>query len=58
MSVNEAQTFGRTRAMFEGYGGPVNITHDDVDHHHNDHHDYRAGIDPALDACCQREVSY
>ena len=49
MSVKESQTFGKTRPMFEGYGGPVNINPED--------HDHAAGIDPTLESCCQREVS-
>jgi hypothetical protein len=45
MSIQESQTFGKTRSMFEGYGGPVNVSHTNRD-----------GIDPTLDACCQREI--
>lgn len=48
MSVKESQTFGKTRPMFEGYGGPVNINPED--------HDHAAGIDPTLESCCQREI--
>ena len=33
------------RYMFEGYGGPVNVNRADL-----------SGIDPTLEACCQREV--
>ena len=33
------------RSMFEGYGGPVNVNRTDL-----------SGIDPTLEACCQREV--
>jgi hypothetical protein len=45
MSVRESQTFGKTRSMFEGYGGPVSVNRTDA-----------SGIDPTLDACCQREI--
>jgi len=45
MSVRESQTFGKTLSMFEGYGGPVNIGPTD-----------RSGIDPTLEACCEREI--
>jgi len=45
MSVQNRQTFGQTSSMFEGYGGPVNVDKTDL-----------SGIDPTLDACCQREI--
>ncbi len=48
MSVKESQTFGKTLSMFEGYGGPVNVNPNNVD--------YSSGIDPTLEACCEREI--
>ena len=42
MSVPQSQP-----GMFEGYGGPIRMTHYDTN-----------GIDPTLEACCQQEVRF
>jgi len=45
LSLKTPQLTPTNQIMFEGYGGPVRIDQTDI-----------SGIDPTLDACCQREI--